>query len=917
MGTQRAISDHDTKILSLLREQRTQGLFTDVKIVSADTVFWAHACVLAPFSSLISKIFYSKSEGSEKKWSTQCPCTLTFPDNNVAGNNLSRFCEECIQKVIDFIYCGQIKVDRNHAEHVQFVVKFLEIENLPVHGSLLNEEILMNEGTFHSHNLQNDSRNKRKFSPVSSSERSTLNSKPGKAVRLNFENILSENNSLCSKSEVVPKTSAEVLGKINSSSSDELIKRDGIVAVSSPLQNPAKVEEFSTNSVNKVKTAKKRKSIANLLCLHCPFEGSSPFELINHKLEATHEEDVKCFLCNSNHSSNGDLLTHLKKHLEKPAASSSDQNEKSSVFKCEICNKEFGWRHNFLRHLDSHMLPDKKCSSCDFVTNTDQALKYHIRKMHSDFSFACNHENCSFKTKRKGNLKNHILSVHKKTRLCCSNCDKTFSQKKNLQRHMNLYHNTLSTIHHCSLCTYVTHRADNLQKHKLSMHNIKGMQGWDLQTEERAPEKPLSPVTLSVISPQTRNEQFSQNPIDVSFCLSTSIADGSNGSGTPLTLNVVSSQNRDEQSFTQKPLDMNFCLSTSISGSSNFSPVVSVSCSDFTVKNPSFSSPQLSLGLQGCIPAYTQNGSNFSLISTESKNQNKSVSQMISLPDIDCNNTGTLSFNETAGTLTYHNLNSDSTGALILNETTGELTYIKLVPQTPQMPVHEYPNFPCSEYTLPCTNYSLTNDTVILNESTGELDSIKQQEMLEFDRALGRYDEDAVLFDPAEEEEEENELLDFDPADFMNESNSNPEIPVLNEWTGEINLLPNNFLGGPFLDEQTGQLSVFDLFDNDAIFDCLEEPPLPNVILNENTGEILRNNKTETATDYRPNEILAEASDCAVFCEDLTLDNDCEYSLNEATGQLSIAWPDVSEDSNISFLLNELTGELSVKGVNG
>ncbi|XP_044747558.1 zinc finger Y-chromosomal protein 1-like [Coccinella septempunctata] len=82
-----------------------------------------------------------------------------------------------------------------------------------------------------------------------------------------------------------------------------------------------------------------------------------------------------------------------------------------------------------------------KCPMCDFETNYEEKLSFHIKSVH--LSIKC--DLCEFVTTEKHNLQRHVLRVH-------------LDLKK----------------HKCHFCEYVTDRKGSLQKHVDSVHlNIK------------------------------------------------------------------------------------------------------------------------------------------------------------------------------------------------------------------------------------------------------------------------------------------------------------------------------------------------------------------------------------------------------------------------------------------------------------
>ncbi|XP_065345387.1 zinc finger protein 287 [Cloeon dipterum] len=130
-----------SKLLSGLSTQRRTGKFCDVKIHIGSCCVWAHTCVLSISSPRLLEFFVNpdtvvgsrnkqsrKHPNAYKNWSLNRPLEIFISDLAEEEHAEPVECFECLDKVVDFLYSGQIAVGGpEHVDHVEGLGKLLRI----------------------------------------------------------------------------------------------------------------------------------------------------------------------------------------------------------------------------------------------------------------------------------------------------------------------------------------------------------------------------------------------------------------------------------------------------------------------------------------------------------------------------------------------------------------------------------------------------------------------------------------------------------------------------------------------------------------------------------------------------------------------------------------------------------------------
>ncbi|GJQ84060.1 hypothetical protein Trydic_g10520 [Trypoxylus dichotomus] len=205
-------------------------------------------------------------------------------------------------------------------------------------------------------------------------------------------------------------------------------------------------EKFPTkyrlkSHVNRIHTKEKR-----YCCEKCGAVFAWGANLRSHQMIHTDYKPHVCLICNKGFRRRAKLAVHLIKHTGE------------RKFPCEICGTAFKGKYNLRKHNRRyHSGPNettatpKKCTKCDFTSNSDGLLRVHMRHEHRRLKKEI--YDCQYCQKRFANssmLKIHMV-VHTGTKKFeCEICNKKFSQKPHLQSHLLVH--TGEKPYKCKYC---------------------------------------------------------------------------------------------------------------------------------------------------------------------------------------------------------------------------------------------------------------------------------------------------------------------------------------------------------------------------------------------------------------------------------------------------------------------------------
>ena len=165
---------------------------------------------------------------------------------------------------------------------------------------------------------------------------------------------------------------------------------------------------------------------------------------------------------------------------------------KTCYLKCPHCYKEVKYARNLQKHINFKHTP-QKCDTCEFVTETVEKLKKHVKIVHLNEPVQCSL--CDFESKSPEMLTKHIKNHHTKSHLCrycsyktnkthhlwrhelthsdvadykCDKCDFKTKTPYSLKTH-SLYH-AESPNFVCDRCQYTSYNSANFSTHKKTKH---------------------------------------------------------------------------------------------------------------------------------------------------------------------------------------------------------------------------------------------------------------------------------------------------------------------------------------------------------------------------------------------------------------------------------------------------------------
>lgn len=137
------------------------------------------------------------------------------------------------------------------------------------------------------------------------------------------------------------------------------------------------------------------------------------------------------------------LMEEIEEKQETPIDSLEDivpRNRHTGKFNCKFCHKEFRNHSRMAKHQMIHLAnrPNFRCSQCDRVYLTKQALKVHVDSKHRQSGVHCDTCGKVFAIAK-------ALEIHKRYHnrdfpYSCDLCDRRFAQRSHLTVHQQVKH---------------------------------------------------------------------------------------------------------------------------------------------------------------------------------------------------------------------------------------------------------------------------------------------------------------------------------------------------------------------------------------------------------------------------------------------------------------------------------------------
>jgi hypothetical protein len=184
--------------------------------------------------------------------------------------------------------------------------------------------------------------------------------------------------------------------------------------------------------------------------------------------ETEHDSEVyKCDICGTEYKTKSRFLNHMIK------IHNIQKDKKDDGKTCPICKKVFRDRGKRNRHVRGVHEKSRqvKCTKCDILYSSNDALMNHIRLVHQKSQqSAC--AQCGKVCSNLGNLRKHIEQMHDKTTsVSCHICDNIFTSQCNLTQHILKVHERKEKCK-CQLCDKELLSVLGLEYHMRNVHKI-------------------------------------------------------------------------------------------------------------------------------------------------------------------------------------------------------------------------------------------------------------------------------------------------------------------------------------------------------------------------------------------------------------------------------------------------------------
>ena len=237
----------------------------------------------------------------------------------------------------------------------------------------------------------------------------------------------------------------------------------------------------------------------NNICFKCKlcnkvYKGkNSKYSLEDH-IKTIHEKiKHKCKLCCQEYSNKSALRRHV-----------SVRHEGKRAYKCDNCNKQFGYHHSLKNHFETtHNDLKLECSMCNSIFTSTKSLSFHIGKYHDSIGleyektvFEC--DICEKRFMLSYRLRIHFQSAHTRLRkFKCEHCEKQFRAEADVRKHISRLHKKSEDSKvKCPLCNskrlYFPHYLKihmKFCKGKLRKNECMGMSNKEKYTCQICPKK--------------------------------------------------------------------------------------------------------------------------------------------------------------------------------------------------------------------------------------------------------------------------------------------------------------------------------------------------------------------------------------------------------------------------------------------
>ncbi|XP_075058196.1 myoneurin [Mixophyes fleayi] len=479
--------DHCKQLLDKLNKQREAGFLCDCTIFIGDFQYKAHRNVLASFSEYFGTLFKDALD-----------CIVLLDQQRVTPVGF--------QTMLDFIYSGDLNLDRCNIEEICMAAEYLRLETVALTCRTKMDSVTVGKTCVTDMPLAEGCGDTNEQSPFLHLEGTGLANKTEaicsakKVVHLKAPRSKKWKRTMRSHQKV-PKTVIEQQNPVSGTPPDlsldineltdmlvnqatqdkdncllpfttaltceSLVTEDGVTQSArvkrkraKSQQNGALKEHCMANIVSATNVCKMEGLVKDLdqkyfknkpTCNTCGKVFSEASSLRRHMRIHKGVKPYVCHLCGKAFTQCNQLKTHVRTHTgEKP-------------YQCKLCDKGFAQKCQLVFHSRMHHGEEKPytCDVCNLQFATSSNLKIHTRKHSGEKPYVC--DRCGQRFAQASTLTYHVRRHTGEKPYVCDTCGKAFAVSSSLITHARKHTGEKPYI--CGVCGKSFISSGELNKH--------------------------------------------------------------------------------------------------------------------------------------------------------------------------------------------------------------------------------------------------------------------------------------------------------------------------------------------------------------------------------------------------------------------------------------------------------------------
>ncbi|XP_048460119.1 myoneurin isoform X2 [Rhincodon typus] len=433
---------HCKQLLDQLQQQRLDGFLCDCTVVIGQLQFRAHRNVLAAFSDYFRSVY-----------------GLSL-DNNVVFLDHNHVSSDGFQKILDFVYTGNINIDGCNVAAIEAAAGYLQMEDVVKICKAKMESPVINLNTVPkaASEIQGNTELSSCFT-TSETENDIVQEGPGRMVTCEEKLLNTPDVGLHLKSEKLQTQPANI----------NVVSRTRGQKPKADHNSMLPVRGISPNNVLKC-TKIKRKSGCTVRRMERRICSESTAQLDTVSTDLQPNKDSQSALFNNYKTSlaenkivqktNGKQRRRCSQQQESVAErcksklitggsgvrlvepGNTDMKQLKMKPICNICGKVFSEASSLRRHMRIHKgLKPYVCQLCAKAFTQCNQLKTHIRTHTGEKPYSC--RTCSKSFISSGELNKHSRSHTGEKPFVCELCGNSYSDVKNLKKHNSKAHDAV------------------------------------------------------------------------------------------------------------------------------------------------------------------------------------------------------------------------------------------------------------------------------------------------------------------------------------------------------------------------------------------------------------------------------------------------------------------------------------------